>query len=73
MHIFLYFNLVYFFFIIYVEHYPKPSYIKYHKIIRALHGSLLVGFNTAKLPIALDLLIGQIFNQSQIHFIQTFE
>ena len=32
---FLYFNLVYFFFNIYVQHYSKLSYIKYHKIIRA--------------------------------------
>ena len=24
--------------IILIQHSPKPSYIKYHKIIRALHG-----------------------------------
>ena len=37
---FLYSNLVYFFFIIYVQHYPKLSYQKYYKIIRALHRQL---------------------------------
>ena len=37
---FLYSNLVYFFFIIYVRHYSKLFYIKYHKIIRVLHGQL---------------------------------
>ena len=37
---FLYSNLVYFFFIIYVKHYPKLSYIKYHKIIPATHEQL---------------------------------
>ena len=35
---FLYSNLVYFFFlIIYVQHYPKLSYIKYYKINSASH------------------------------------
>ena len=37
---FLYSNLVYFFFIIYVRHYSKLFYIKYHKIIRVLYGQL---------------------------------
>ena len=37
---FLYSNLVYFFSIIYVQHYPKPSYIKYHKIIHKSYGQL---------------------------------
>ena len=32
---FHYYNLVYFFSIIYLQYYPKLSYIKYHKIIRA--------------------------------------
>ena len=40
MYMFFYSNLVYFFFIIYVQHYPKPFYIKYYKIICALHGQL---------------------------------
>ena len=35
---FLYSNLVYFFYITYVQHYPKPSYIKYYKINSASHG-----------------------------------
>ena len=37
---FFYSNLVYFFFIIYVQQYLKLFYIKYHKIIRASHGQL---------------------------------
>ena len=37
---FLYSNLIYFFFIIYIQYYPKPFYIKYHKIIHASHGEL---------------------------------
>ena len=37
---FLYSNLVYFFFIIYVQQYSKLFYIKYYKIIRASHGQL---------------------------------
>ena len=41
MYMFLYSNLVYFFFIIYIQYYPKSSYIKYYKIIRALHGQLI--------------------------------
>ena len=35
MYMFIYSNLVYFFLIIYIHHYPKPYYIKYHKIIHA--------------------------------------
>ena len=38
---FFYSDLVFFFFfIIYVQNYPKLSYIKHHKIIRASHGQL---------------------------------
>ena len=37
---FSYFNLVYFFFIIYTQYYPKLSYIKYYKIIYTLHEQL---------------------------------
>ena len=37
---FFYSNLFYFFFIIYVQHYSKLFYIKYHKIIRASHKQL---------------------------------
>ena len=40
IYMFLYSNLVYLFIIIYVQHFPKPPYIKYHKIIRALHRQL---------------------------------
>ena len=40
MYMFLYSNLIYFFFIIYVQHYPEPLYMQYQKIIRALHGQL---------------------------------
>ena len=38
-----FFTLIYFnfFLIIYVQHYPKPSYIKYHKIICVSHGKLI--------------------------------
>ena len=38
-------KLVYFFFIIYVQHSPKPSYIKHHIIIRA-SGNLLVSYKS---------------------------
>ena len=37
MYMFLWSNLVYIFFIIYIQYYPKLSYIKYHKIICASH------------------------------------
>ena len=37
---FFYSNLVYFFFIIYVQYYSKLFYIKYYKIIHALHRKL---------------------------------
>ena len=40
MYTFLYSNLVNFFLIIYVQHSSKLFYIKYHKIICALHGQL---------------------------------
>ena len=40
MYMFLYSNLIYFFFIIYVQYYPEPLYMQYQKIIRALHGQL---------------------------------
>ena len=38
------FNLVYYFIIIYVQHSPKLSYIKYYKIICASHGQLISYF-----------------------------
>ena len=41
---FLDFNLVYFFFIIYIQHYPKLSYIKYYQIICTSTGNLLVEY-----------------------------
>ena len=37
---FSYSNLVYFFFIIYAQYYPKLSYIKYYKIICTSHEQL---------------------------------
>ena len=40
MYMFLYSNLIYFFFIIYVQYSPKLSYIKYYKIIRTSHEQL---------------------------------
>ena len=42
MNIFLYSTLVYFFFIIYVQHFSKPFYIKYYKIICASRGQLII-------------------------------
>ena len=46
---FLYSNLVYFFFIICVQHYSKLFFIKYHKIIRASHEQLI---SIQKLPMS---------------------
>ena len=40
MYMYLYSNLIYFFFIIYGQHYPQLLYMQYQKIIRALHGQL---------------------------------
>ena len=42
MDMFLYSTLVYFFFIIYGQHFLKPSYIKYYKIICTLWGQLII-------------------------------
>ena len=57
---FLYSNLVYFyiyfFFIIYVQHYPKLSYIKYYKIIRASHEQLTSNNNNRPEPIKPNLI-----------------
>ena len=45
---FIYSNLVYFFFPIYIQHYQKSSYIKYHKIIRVSYRQLTSYFQLNK-------------------------
>ena len=45
MYMFLYSNLLYFFFIIYVQYYSKLFCIKYRKIIRASHRQLTSSLN----------------------------
>ena len=45
---FIYSNLVYFFFPIYIQHYQKSSYIKYHKIIHVSYRQLTSYFQLNK-------------------------
>ena len=62
MYMFLYSNLVNFFLIIYEQHSSKLFYIKYHKIICALHGQLARCENSLSLQKKKKIVVKKIEN-----------